>query len=304
MSTGTESVVFNALPLLLLAGVYFAVTASLAPAVARERAHSQGRDYLIVAVFPAIGAAAAMFGLLVLLDRRPVAGHVWLSFGAIAIAMLPALAFLARWRDRALLVSGIERVRDAEARVSLRDRELEAVAALSNALARAHDAEEAARPLVRKVRELLSIEFCGVVSVNDSATTACGILADLDGEEPEWWRDLRLDLRGEPSGIASAVFDAAPVVVYDAGTSPLVSPRLAELVAAKSGVWVPLIAEERVIGVLVAASRSEPRAFIQEEIALLEALAGEGALALERMRSAEALSEALRREQLVTEIAR
>ena len=34
--------------------------------------------------------------------------------------------------------------------------------------------------------------------------------ADLD-----WWRDLRLDLEHEPSGIASAGFEAASLAVYD-----------------------------------------------------------------------------------------
>src|SRR5829696_486078 len=304
LSTGTESVLFNALPLLLLAGVYFAVTATLAPALARERSRSDGRDYVVVGVFPAIGAAAAIFGLLVIVDRRPFGGHLWLSLVAVVIAILPALLFLAPWSDRGLLVGGSRRVRDAEARMSLRDRELEAVAAMSNALARAHDVEEAARPLIQRVRELVGVEFSGVVVVDEAATTAVGVLADLDGDEPEWWRDLRLDLRSEPSGIASAVFDAAPVSVYDAAGSTHISPRLAQLVGAKSGVWVPLIAEERVIGVLVAASTHERRAFTQEEIALLQALAGEAALALERMRWAEALSEALGREQLVAEIAR
>src|SRR5215203_5000872 len=304
LSTGTESVLFNALPLLLLAGVYFAVTVALAPAVARERSRSHVREYVIVAVFPAIGAAAAILGLLVIVDREPIGGHVWLSFAAILIAILPALLFLAPWGERVLLVGGSQRVRDAEARMSLRDRELEAVAAMSNALARAHDVEEAARPLIRRVRELLGVEFSGVVVVDEAATTASGVVADLDGEEPEWWRDLRLDLRSEPSGIASAVFDAAPVSVYDAAGSTHISPRLAQLVGAKSGVWVPLIAGERVIGVLVAASTHEKRAFTQEDTAVLQVLAGEAALALERMRSAEALSEALGREQLVARIAR
>src|SRR5215218_1722246 len=208
VSTGTESVLFNALPLLLLAGVYFGVTAALVPALARERSRSHVREYVIVAVFPAIGAAAAIVGVLVIVDRRPVGGNVWATLVAVLIAMLPALAFLAPWGDRVQLVGGSQRVRDAEARMSLRDRELEAVAAMSNALARAHDVEEAARPLIRRVRELLGVEFSGVVVVDEAATTAVGVLADLDGDEPGWWRELRLDLRSEPSGIASAVFDA------------------------------------------------------------------------------------------------
>ena len=112
------------------------------------------------------------------------------------------------------------------------------------------------------------------------------------------------DLRNEPSGIASAVFDAAPVTVFDVASSPLVSARLASLVGAKSGAWVPLITEERVVGVLVLASTDGKRAFGRDELSLLQALASEAALALERLRSAAALSDALARERRAAEIMR
>ena len=67
---------------------------------------------------------------------------------------------------------------------------------------------------------------------------------------------------------------------------------------------MPLVTEERVIGVLVAATTHERRVFGSEDIALLEALASEAALALERTRSADALAQAVERERLVAEISR
>jgi PAS domain S-box-containing protein len=304
VSIGTQSVLLNAVPLLVLAGVYAAVTAALVPAVWRERPRAHPLELALVGVFPAIAVAAAIFAGLVLYDRRPFGGHVWMSFIAVTIAIVPAILFLIRWNERADLVGGARRAREAEERVSLRDRELEAVAAISNTLARASDAASVARPLVRQVRELLAVEFSAVVTVDDAGAEATGILGDLEGRDVDWWRELRLDLRNEPSGIASAVFDAAPVSVYDVQSSPLVSPRLAQRLDAKSGVWVPMIAEERVIGVLVAATTREKHAFSQDETAVLQALAGEGALALDRLHSAEALSDALAREQTVAEIAR
>ena len=261
-------------------------------------------EYAVVTIFPAVGVAATIFALLVLEDRRPFGGHTWLSLAAVATVMLPALVLLARHSDRGLVVGGVARVRDAEERVSLRDRELEAVAAISNALARARDPVAAARPLVRQVRELLGVDFSGVVLVNEDAATATGVHAEGVDGEVDWWHGLDVDLRREPSGIASAVFDASPVAVFDVQGSPVPNPRLAQMVGAKSGTWVPMIAEERVVGVLVAATTREKRAFAPEENALLQALAGEAALALERMRSSDALVEALRREQLVAEIAR
>jgi PAS domain S-box-containing protein len=304
VSTGTESVVFNALPLLILAGVYLAVSAGVVPALWRERAESHPLDYAVATVFPTIAVSAAIAGGLVLYDRRPIGGHVWASFVAIALLFIPAILFLARWRDRSILVGRIRRIREAEQRVSLRDRELEAVAALSSALARAGDPEGVSRPLVAHVRDLLGVEFAAVALVDRDRTTAKGVFGELDGQDVEWWPDLRLDLRGEPSGIATAVLDAGVVAVYDVQSSPLVSPRLAELVGAKSGVWVPMIGDGRVIGVLVAVTTGDKRAFGPDEIAVLQALGGEAALALDRMSSAAALSDALEREQLVAEITR
>ena len=67
---------------------------------------------------------------------------------------------------------------------------------------------------------------------------------------------------------------------------------------------MPLIVEERVIGVLVAATTGERRAFAADELRLMEALAGEAAIALDRTRSASALDEALARERLVAKISR
>ena len=130
-------------------------------------------------------------------------------------------------------------------------------------------------------------------SSTTTGKVATGLYAELRAEPAPWWEELIVDLRDEPSGIASAVFDAAPVTVYDAASSPVVSKRLANLVGAQSGAWVPMIAEERVVGVLVVASTTEKRAFTPDEIRLLQTLASEAALALERLRSAVALGDAL-----------
>src|SRR5262245_15570556 len=187
---------------------------------------------------------------------------------------------------------------------SANDRRLEAIAAISAALTRARDLETAARPLVDQVQTLLGVDFAAVTVVDPDATGASGVLARFGDEDADWWRDIRLDLRNEPSGIASAVFDAAPVVVYDIESSPRVSPRLSARTGAKSGVWVPILADERVVGVVTAAATVAKRTFTGEEIALLQVLAGEVALALDRLRSAEALASALAREQATADIAR
>jgi PAS domain S-box-containing protein len=304
VSTATESLLFNALPLLLLAGAYVVVAAALLPAVWRDREGAHPLDIATVTIFPALAFTATVLAALIIDDRRPLGGHLWLSFAAIVVALVPANLLLARWSERGMLTSRVRRVREAEELLSLRDRELGAVSAISNALTRAGDSESAARPLVRQVRQLLGVDFTAVALVNDARTEATGVLGELNGVDVDWWRGLRLDLVNEPSGIASAVFDAGPVVVYDIQSSSRISPRLAERMGALSGIWVPMIAEERVVGVFVAATTKEKRSFTQVEISLLDALAAETALALDRLRSSDALADALEREQAIARIAR
>jgi PAS domain S-box-containing protein len=300
----TEAVVFNGLPLLLLAVAYAAVTGAVLPFVWRDRDAAHPLDWAVVLVFPGVAIAAAIFGGLVIHDRRAFGGHIWFSLAAVLVALAPAVGVLARWRDRAFVVGGIGRAREAEARASTRDRELEAVTEISAALARARTPLDAARPLVRHVTSAFEVGFAGVVVVTETGDEATGVYAELNDQPAEWWAELRIDLRNEPSGIASAVFDAAPVTVYDVTSSPRISARLAGMVGAASGAWIPMIAEERVLGVLVLASTAEKRTFPSDELALLQAIAAEAALALTGLDSAAALSDALEREQRVAEIAR
>ncbi|HZT90742.1 MAG TPA: GAF domain-containing protein [Gaiellaceae bacterium] len=304
MSESTQALLFNALPLLLLAAAYAVVTGAILPALWRGRRSAHPLDWAVTLVFPAIAAAAAIFGLLVVHDRRPIGGHLWASLAAEVVALAPALLLLSRWRERSFVAGGVGRSLEAAELVSARDRELQAVASLSGALVRARTLEDVAVPLVRHVTSVLGVGFAGAVVVTEAGETARGVYAELRGEPAVWWSTMDVDLRHEPSGIASAYHGAAPVVVYDVAPSPLVSARLAEQVGARSGAWIPMIADERVVGVLAVATTDEKRAFSPEDVGVLQALAGEAALAVDRLRSAAALSDALDREQAVAEIAR
>ena len=304
MSAESKAVLFNAVPLFAVAIAYLGVTAALAPGLWRERSRLTPNELALALVFPCIGIPAAIMGAAVLESRTAIGGHLWASFAASVIAFLPAIVFLSRWAERAELLSSGPRAREAEELVSVRGRELDAVAAISDALARSRDPEAAARVILDEVGSVLSIEFTALALIDEETGQATGLLARSEGRDVNWWRDVRVDLGEEPSGIASAYHQAAPVVVFDCAVSPLVSPRLVEATGAKSGAFIPLIAEERVIGVLVAAPTSAKRSFSSEEVTLMQSLAAEAALALERMRSAGALDEALARERLVADISR
>ena len=304
VSAADQAVYFNGVPLLVLAGVYLLVATALAPTLWRERSRVSHSDLALALIFPAIAIAAAIFGALVVYDRTPIGGHVWPPFAATVIAIVPALIFLGRWSAPAGVLMSGARAREAEQLVTARDRELDSVAMLANALSRAQEPVEAGRVLLDEVVSLLQVEFTALALVTDEEDEATGLVARSGDADLDWWTEVRVHLHNEPSGIASAYFEAAPVSVYDVESSPLVSPRLVKAVGAKSGAFVPLVVEERVIGVLIAATTGERRAFTSEELRLMQALAGEAAIALDRTRSASALDQALARERLVGKISR
>jgi PAS domain S-box-containing protein len=301
-----QAVYFNAVPLLVIAAAYFAVTIVLGPTLWRERSRAGLTDIAVALVFPGIGIPAAIFGVVVLVDRSPVGGHVWPPFAACLIGLVPpVLIGLTRWHDRSNVLLSGARAREAEELVSMRDRELDVVAGLASSLARLQEPVAAARALLDEIIALLGVEFAALALIGEDRRTAHGLVARTgSGEDLDWWGEMTLDLVDEPSGIASAYHDVAPVAVYDIEASPLVSRRLANSVDAKSAAFVPLTVDERVIGVLVAATTTARRAFSPEELRLMQAVAGEAAIALDRTRSAAALDEALARERLVSEISR
>jgi PAS domain S-box-containing protein len=183
-------------------------------------------------------------------------------------------------------------------------RELESVSRVADELARSADVERAARTLLDELALLFDVGFVALTFVSDDAREAAGYLARADGEDVDWWRDLRLDLEREPSGIASAVFEATALTVYDTESSGMISRRLADAVGAKSAAFVPLLVQERVTAVISVATLDEPRVFSNDELAVMQTLASEAAVALERLRSGVALEEALTRERLLATIAR
>ncbi|HEU5066211.1 MAG TPA: GAF domain-containing protein, partial [Gaiellaceae bacterium] len=184
------------------------------------------------------------------------------------------------------------------------DPQLSEIASLSSALARAGDQADVARTLLEACLSLLEVDFAAVALVSEDGEHARGLQALAPGADTSWWAEVTLDLEREPSGIASAVFEGGPVVVYDVAGSQRINPRLAEKVGAKSAVFVPLVSGESVPAVLVVATTQAPKVFSGDELSLLQALAAEAALALGRTRSADALAEALERERLIASIGR
>ena len=203
MTPEDQAVYFNAVPLFILAGAYLMVATALAPTLWRERRRVSVTDVGLAAIFPGIAIPAGIFGALVLHDRSPIGGHVWPPFAAIVIALLPALIFLRRWSEPAGVVMSGPRAREAEQLVSVRDRELAAVARIVNALARAQDPADAARTLLDEIESLAHTDFAALALVTPDEDEATGLLARSGGEDIPWWGQARVHLHNEPSGIAS-----------------------------------------------------------------------------------------------------
>lgn len=166
----------------------------------------------------------------------------------------------------------------------------------------ADDSLTIARGLLQRVEELVEVELSGLLVVDEESRTASGVVARLDRRELDWFGDVTIDLDNEPSGVATATFEAAPFAVYDAKASKIVSRRLVDATGTRSVAFVPLLAEERVIAVLVVGTTTQPRAFSTEELTTLQRTARDTALALDRSRSTAALAEALERERFVARI--
>jgi PAS domain S-box-containing protein len=300
VNSASQAIAFNAIPLLVLAVLYLFAAAALLPAFWRERGRLGQVELALALIYPCLGVAAALLGIAVLIEQEPLAGHVWLSLATILVALVPALAFLFRWSDRSVLLTGSRRVREAEEQTARRQQEREAINAFTSALARSVSADEVGRLVVDNVVPLLDVQFAALASID--GRWADGLAACSTDAPVDWWREVHLDLETASSAIASCAFEAAPLTIYDVESSAQVNRALADRVGARSAVFVPLISGANVVGVLVAATTGERRAFSPEEMALLGELAAESAIALEQTRSAAVLAETLERERLVAQI--
>lgn len=291
MSQANQALWFDAVPLLVVAVAYLGATALQARSLLAARG-GPAADRLLAAVsqfsvFPAVAVAALTYGIVLAVERDPPVGGIWLTLALSILLAVPAVVALAAGRI----------LQDAPRSDELRSR-----VEVSTVLGSSNDAGTVAEALADQVEELAGVELAAVFVVDHEARIATGVLGRVNGQALDWFPDTRIDLDNEASGVGTAVFEASAFAVYDAPSSKIISRRMLEATGAKSVAFVPVVAEERVIAVLVAGSVSKPRAFASEELTLLQAIAAEAALALDRTRSNTALAEALERERFVARI--
>jgi len=291
VSQSNQALWFDAVPLLVVGAAYLGASALHGQRLLGRRGPAPGDRspvaLSLLSAYPVVALAATTSGVVLAVERERPVGGIWLTLGLAVVLAVPALVALA---------AGLVR-RGPEPSDRLRSR-----AAVSTALGRTHDAGTVADALLDQVEELSGVELSGVLLVDHQTRIASGLVARVNGRVLDWFPDTRIDLHNEPSGVATAVSEASAFAVYDAPASKIVSRRMVEATEAKSVAFVPLVAEERVIAVLVVGSVSKPRAFASEELAVLQTIAAEAALALDRTRSNIALADALERERFVARL--
>jgi PAS domain S-box-containing protein len=296
----SRTILLEVVPLLALAGLCALVSLMLGISLLRER-RATWLGAGVWLLFTLVAALAALLGSLELADRD-VVGELssWLVLATCALGSIPGLIVLVRPHERSLLVTAGRRVREAEELASERGREAEAISRLSVTLSRAQTGREAAAALFDEVEAVLAPDALLLARVDEEDRCATGFAAR--GVDEEWWQGIALDLDEDTGALVAVARERTPISIYDVTSSPDVHRKLADAVGAKSAVFVPLISEGEVAGVLVAVMRHQHRHVTNAELDLVQGLASEAALALGRTRSNEALRVALERERLVAQI--
>ncbi|MEO5575601.1 MAG: GAF domain-containing protein [Gaiellaceae bacterium] len=292
---------FNAVPLLILAALYLAVGFAIAPVLWRERERMGEIGFAAALVFPFLGLTAAILGVGIAIQRDPLAGNALLSLPAIVLGAIPLVSIARNWGERDLLVAGVRRAREAEQRSTLRDRELASVGRLLHRLLDASEPDDVATLLLDELAEVFDLDLTNLALIEDEGRVAVLVAAREGGTDHTALLGQRIELDRESSGISAVVREGTAFAVYDAEQSAVVNQRLNAIAKVKSCVFVPVRARDEVFGVVFGAVR-QPRLFEEDELALMQTLASEAGLALERSRATVALGQALERERLISRI--
>jgi PAS domain S-box-containing protein len=290
MSGETRAIVLNGVPLAFDAALYVAVTAALGPVAWRERRRISASAIGFLSLFPVLGALTALLAGYVLVEGKPFGGHLWIGLAAILLAAVPPIAILVRAKRGKQLIGTLARSAEAEERAAFLDRELDSVADVSRRLGRAVDAHSIVSALLERAISLPGVQFAAILLLDEAEHASDGQFVLGSGESGRW---PALPVDAASREIQRAVAGREPIVVDDV--------ERAVVAECESAAFIPLLAAQRVVGVLLTESTAQ---LTGDQLTLLQTLAAEGGLALDRVRSAVELAEALERERLVARIAR
>jgi len=281
VSQANQALWFNAVPLLVVAAADLGATALLGPAWWAKRRQATLLGLAAFLVFPAFGLVAGAYGVVILVDREPLAGGVWLTLAAALMAGLPAILALIGGRGRrAILRTSALPARDVEERSTV---------ALEEALER----ERFVARISARVRSELNIDELLRVAVKQTgaALGADRSLIRLGGVEDEvtsQWHVPALQPVGPGDRLTVsnlAIRTRQTISVEDLENAPELD-ELAfggrdalRVLGSRAVLAVPIIVFDELLGVL-ALHRTSPGPWSPGEITLTEAVAREIGLAV------------------------
>ncbi len=167
-------------------------------------------------------------------------------------------------------------------------REQEALYALAHDFVRLTDTRAVGQSLFTHTQELLATEHGWLLLLNEAGTELSAVAVGSPYAATWLQEEEHLSL-DEPTPAAVALRERRIVIIPDLPQSPLASPRVrATYAVVTTVVAVPLYHGEQMIGSFVVGWESQ-RDLSAQELALLELLANEAALALVRVRLTEQL---------------
>ena len=182
---------------------------------------------------------------------------------------------LQRVGDRVALAIEHARLYDAERRMRARLERLQSVT--DTALAHL-DLEELLAELLTRIREILAVDTCAILLLDDERRELVARAAV--GLEEEVERGVRVPVGMGFTG--RVVAESRPIVLEDVASADVVSPILHEK-GLKTLLGVPLVGSAGAIGVLHVGSY-DARDFTPDDVELLELVAERAALAIEKAR--------------------
>lgn len=188
----------------------------------------------------------------------------------------------------------VDKLRNARAEAR-RNAEARALASLATAIGGSLDQREVLSAVGEYARQLLSLDRVRIFLGDGSGTFLFSYLSGppLDGLELGQTADFRA-LKAK--AVLMAIAERRRLVIRDAATDANVNAEMARKWGIGALIVFPLIARERIEGVLIA-EHARPWNWTTEEIDLLNALAGHAALALENTRLFRETQQALRQAQ-------
>ena len=283
MSRSEQALWFNAVPLLVVAAAYLAATTLLAQGF--RAGHRRTRlEPGILAVFPAIGLAAAVYGIVLAVEREVPPGGLWLTLGLAVGLLLPALL--------ASRVAGRPE--------GTPEQELASTALLEQSddiagveLAEALERERFVARISARVRSELDIDELLRVAVEETGRALgmnrCLIRLGPAGDIPtaQWHEDglAPVDAQRRLAVSNLAVRRRQTVAIGNVKTAPELDDaslggRAALMsLGSRAVLAVPIVIFDELIGVL-ALHRNTPGRWSNNEIALTEAVAREIGLAV------------------------